>query len=63
METLSTILMVLVAVLDVVALFFVLRSGIEPGRKIVWSAVIILLPVVGIIMWAWAAGPLGKVRL
>ncbi len=63
MDTLSTILMVLVVVLDVVALFFVLRSGIEPGRKFVWSVVIIVLPVVGIVMWAWAAGPLGKVRL
>ncbi|MBA1272857.1 PLDc N-terminal domain-containing protein [Stutzerimonas azotifigens] len=63
MDTLSTVLMVLVAILDVVALFFVLRSGIEPGRKLVWSVVIIVLPVVGIIMWAWAAGPLGKVRL
>nr|WP_272889311.1 PLDc N-terminal domain-containing protein [Stutzerimonas stutzeri] len=53
--------MVLVA--DVVAIIQVWRTRIEVGRKIIWSLVIVLLPVVGLIMWLVAAGHLAKVRL
>lgn len=52
-----------VLVLDILAIAYVWRSRIEFGRKIVWSFVILLLPVVGLIMWAVAAGPFGKARL
>lgn len=62
-ETLSAVLAVMVVVLDVVAIVQVTRSRIEIGRKIIWSLVIVLLPVVGLIMWFVAAGSYAKARL
>jgi len=63
MESLSGPLAIVVLVLDVLTIAYVWRSRIEVGRKVVWSCVILLLPVVGLIMWAVAAGPFGKARL
>jgi len=63
MESLSGPLAIVVLVLDVLAIAYVWRSRIEVGRKVVWSCVILLLPVVGLIMWAVAAGPFGKAQL
>lgn len=63
MEGWSTLLASIVLAVDVLAIVQVWRTRIEPGRKIIWSLVIVLLPVVGLIMWFVAAGRLGKVRL
>ena len=63
MESLSVPLALVVLVLDVLAIAHVSRSPIEAGRKIIWTLVIVLLPVVGLIMWAVATGPFGKARL
>ncbi|WP_336316368.1 PLD nuclease N-terminal domain-containing protein [Stutzerimonas stutzeri] len=63
MESLSAPLALVVLVLDVLTIAHVWRSPIEAGRKIIWTLVIVLLPVVGLIMWAVAAGPFGKARL
>ena len=63
MESLSGPFAILVLVLDILAIAQVWRSSIEVGRKVIWSLVIVLLPVVGLIMWAVAAGPFGKARL
>lgn len=63
METWSVLLAVVVLIGDVLAIFQVWRSRIEVGRKIIWSLVIVLLPVVGLIMWFVAAGHFAKVRL
>lgn len=63
MDTLSGILAILVLVLDVLAIVQVWRSRIEIGRKVIWSLVIVLLPVVGLVMWFIAASHSGKVRL
>ncbi|WIX04288.1 PLDc N-terminal domain-containing protein [Pseudomonas sp. AR5] len=63
LESLSLPLAILVAVLDLVALVQIWRSRIEFGRKVIWSLVVLLLPVVGLVMWAIAAGPWGKARL
>jgi len=62
-ESLSAPLALVVLVLDVLAIAHVWRSPIETGRKVIWSLVIVLLPVVGLIMWVVAAGPFGKARL
>jgi len=62
-ESLSGPFAILVLVLDILAIVQVWRSSIEVGRKVIWSLVIVLLPVVGLIMWAVAAGPFGKARL
>ncbi len=63
MESLSGPFAILVLVLDILAIVQVWRSSIEVGRKVIWSLVIVLLPVVGLIMWAAAVGPFGKARL
>ncbi len=63
MEMLSGVLAVTVLVLDVVAVFHVWRSRIEIGRKIIWSLVIVLLPVVGLVMWFVAGASHAKARL
>ncbi|HAF91317.1 PLDc N-terminal domain-containing protein [Pseudomonas sp. S5(2021)] len=63
LDSLSLPLAILVAVLDLVALVQIWRSRIEFGRKVIWSLVVLLLPVVGLVMWAIAAGPWGKARL
>jgi len=62
-ETLSGILAVVVLVLDVLAIVQVWRTRIELGRKIIWSLVIVLLPVVGLVMWFVASGSRAKARL
>ncbi|WP_313278853.1 PLDc N-terminal domain-containing protein [Stutzerimonas balearica] len=63
LDSLSLPLAILVAVLDLVALVQIWRSRIEFGRKVIWSLVVLLLPVVGLVMWAIAVGPWGKARL
>lgn len=63
MEAWSTLLALIVLAADVVAIVQIWRSRIEVGRKIIWSLVVALLPVVGLIMWFIAAGQIAKVRL
>ena len=63
MEAWSTLLALIVLVADIVAIVQIWRSRIEVGRKTIWSLVVVLLPVVGLIMWLFAAGHFGKVRL
>ncbi|AFN78327.1 PLDc N-terminal domain-containing protein [Stutzerimonas nitrititolerans] len=63
MDDLNGILAVLILLLDVLAIVQVWRTRIETGRKIIWSLVIALLPVVGLIMWFVAMSRIGKVRL
>ena len=63
MDDPNGILAVLILLLDVLAIVQVWRTRIETGRKIIWSLVIALLPVVGLIMWFVAMSRIGKVRL
>ncbi|MBA1265125.1 PLDc N-terminal domain-containing protein [Stutzerimonas sp. NM35] len=60
---LTPLLAVLVLIADFLAILHVWFSRIEYGRKIIWSLVIALLPVVGLIMWVIAVGRFAKVRL
>jgi len=62
-ETWSTLLALIVLVANLVAIVQIWRSRIEVGRKIIWSLVVVLLPVVGLVMWFVAAGHFAKVRL
>lgn len=48
--------------LDIWAILNVLKSSAEVGMKVLWTLVILLLPVLGLIIWA-IAGPRGNVRL
>lgn len=45
------ILGLIVLVLDIYAIIKVLTSSASTGSKVLWTIVIILLPVVGLILW------------
>jgi len=47
---------------DIWAIINVLKSGADTGMKIIWVLLILLLPVLGLIIWA-IAGPRGNVRI
>ena len=46
----------IIIILDIIAIMKVLGSGASSGMKLVWTLVIIFLPVIGLIAW-WLAGP------
>ncbi|BBT17163.1 PLDc N-terminal domain-containing protein [Metapseudomonas otitidis] len=48
--------------LDIWAILNVIKSNAEIGMKVLWILLIVLLPVLGLIIWA-IAGPRGDVRL
>ncbi|RMS25275.1 hypothetical protein ALP69_04598 [Pseudomonas syringae pv. aceris] len=52
----------IILALDIWAIINVLKSGAETGKKILWVLLIVLLPVVGLIIWA-ILGPRGNVRM
>lgn len=52
----------LILALDIWALFSVWTSGSSVGSKLIWSAVIIILPVIGLLLWFFM-GPRGQTRL
>lgn len=45
------ILGLIVLVLDIVAIVDAVKSSIETGKKVLWIALIILLPVIGLILY------------
>lgn len=48
--------------LDIWAILNVIKSRAETGIKILWILLIVLLPVIGLIIWA-LMGPRGNVRI
>mgnify|MGYP001189146488 FL=1 len=48
--------------LDIWAILNVIKSSAGGGAKVLWILLIILLPVLGLIIWA-IAGPRGNVRI
>ncbi|WAJ39637.1 PLDc N-terminal domain-containing protein [Pseudomonas sp. GOM7] len=61
-STLSSLIGLAIFALDIWAIINVLKSSAETGIKILWVLLILLLPVLGLIIWA-LAGPRGNVRL
>ena len=53
---LSGIFGVIVLILDIWAVLQVFQSNESTGTKALWTALIVLLPVLGLIIW-WVAGP------
>lgn len=51
----------LILALDIWALINVWGSGSSLGAKIIWTLVILILPVIGLIIWFFA-GPKGSAR-
>ena len=56
MGSLSGVAGLVVLVLDIWAIINVARSSVSGGAKLVWILLIVLLPVLGLIVWA-IAGP------
>lgn len=47
---------VLVLIADVWAIVSILQSGTDTARKVVWTVLVIVLPVLGFLIWL-LAGP------
>ena len=58
-STFNGLVGLIVLVLDIWAIINILKSGVDTSMKIIWVMVIILLPVLGLIIWA-IAGPRGN---
>ncbi|BBP82600.1 PLDc N-terminal domain-containing protein [Pseudomonas sp. No.21] len=52
----------IILALDIWAILNVIKSNAEIGMKVLWILLIVLLPVIGLIIWA-IAGPRGDVRI
>ncbi|QTD57378.1 PLDc N-terminal domain-containing protein [Parasphingorhabdus cellanae] len=50
----------IILALDIWALLGVWGSGASVGTKVIWSAIIIILPVIGLLLWFFV-GPKGSV--
>ena len=61
-STFNSLIGLIILALDIWAIINVFRSGAGTGAKVLWILLILLLPVLGLIIWA-IAGPRGNVRL
>ncbi|AKJ98399.1 MULTISPECIES: PLDc N-terminal domain-containing protein [Pseudomonas] len=61
-STFNGLIGLIILALDIWAIINVLKSGAEVGMKVLWVLLILLLPVLGLIIWA-IAGPRGNVRV
>jgi hypothetical protein len=61
-STFNSLVGLIILALDIWAILNVVKSGAEIGAKVLWILLIILLPVLGLIIWA-IAGPRGNVRV
>ena len=61
-STFNSLVALIIFVLDIWAIINVFKSGASTGAKVLWILLILLLPVLGLIIWA-IAGPRGNVRL
>ncbi|MCH4873107.1 PLDc N-terminal domain-containing protein [Pseudomonas helleri] len=61
-STFNGLIGLIILALDIWAIINVIKSGAGTGAKILWILLIILLPVLGLIIWA-IAGPRGNVRI
>ena len=52
----SGILGLLILILDIYAVIKVLKSGASTGGKVLWTLIIVILPVIGLLLWFFA-GP------
>ena len=58
----SKIISLIILVLDILAIIKIVQSGASTGEKILWVILVLVLPVVGLIIWA-LMGPRGNVRI
>ncbi|MCU1748434.1 PLDc N-terminal domain-containing protein [Pseudomonas sp. 6D_7.1_Bac1] len=60
-STFNGLVGLIIFALNIWAIINVLRSSAETGMKIIWVLLILLLPVLGLVIWA-IAGPRGNMR-
>ena len=53
---LTGIIGLIVLIADIYAILMILQSSARTGEKLVWSLVVFLLPVIGLVIW-YVAGP------
>ena len=61
-STFNSLVGLIILALDIWAILNVIKSSAGGGVKVLWILLIILLPVLGLIIWA-IAGPRGNVRI
>ncbi|AZL67645.1 PLDc N-terminal domain-containing protein [Pseudomonas sichuanensis] len=61
-STFNGLVGLVILALDIWAVLNVLKSSAEVGIKVLWILLIVLLPVLGLIIWA-IAGPRGNLRI
>ena len=61
-STINGLVGLVILALDIWAVLNVLKSSAEVGIKVLWILLIVLLPVLGLIIWA-IAGPRGNLRI
>jgi len=50
----------IVLVADVWAIVNILQSGADTGKKVLWTVIVIVLPVLGFILWFFLGPRTGK---
>ncbi|OZO03439.1 hypothetical protein B7453_16175 [Pseudomonas sp. IB20] len=61
-STFNSLIGLIILALDIWAIINVFKSGASTGAKVLWILLILVLPVLGLIIWA-IAGPRGNVRI
>ena len=51
---------IIVLIADVWALINILQSGADTAKKVIWTVVVILLPVLGFILWYFLGPKTGR---
>ena len=46
-----SLLGIIILVLDIIAILSIIQSGLTLAMKIVWTLVVLFLPVIGMILW------------
>lgn len=57
----NSLIGLVVLALCIWAILNVIKSNVDGGKKVLWILLILLLPVIGLIIWA-LMGPRGNVR-
>jgi hypothetical protein len=50
----------IVLVADIWAIVNILQSGSDTGKKVLWTVIVIVLPVLGFILWLFLGPRTGK---
>ena len=51
----------IVLIADVWAIVNIFQSGVDTGRKVLWTVLVIVLPVLGFILWYFLGPKTGKI--